>query len=270
MASISGICSSSPTLNHQNHSTPKRRRTPLPSLPSRPKPFPPRSLAREAPAQLPAITKPDHAGLEKDPRALWRRYVEWLYQHKELGLYLDVSRVGFTDEFIREMEPRFRAALRAMEDLEKGAIANPDEGRMVGHYWLRDSSRAPTPFLKTQIDNTLEAICSFANDVVSGKVSSISLFVVSCVLNLLLVVWSVIAVWWFAFWQIKPPSSPEGRFTQILSVGIGGSALGPQFVAEALAPDNPPLKVIQSEQLDEWFILGNFPYNWSFNSSLVW
>lgn len=43
--------------------------------------------------------------------------------------------------------------------------------------------------------------------------------------------------------QIKPPSSPEGRFTQILSVGIGGSALGPQFVAEALAPDNPLLEV---------------------------
>lgn len=45
--------------------------------------------------------------------------------------------------------------------------------------------------------------------------------------------------------QIKPPSSPNGRFTQILSVGIGGSALGPQFVAEALAPDNPPLKVLE-------------------------
>lgn len=43
--------------------------------------------------------------------------------------------------------------------------------------------------------------------------------------------------------QIKPPSSSDGRFTQVLSVGIGGSALGPQFVAEALAPDNPPLKV---------------------------
>lgn len=43
--------------------------------------------------------------------------------------------------------------------------------------------------------------------------------------------------------QIKPPSSPAGRFTQVLSVGIGGSALGPQFVAEALAPDVPPLKV---------------------------
>lgn len=137
--------------------------------------------------------------------------MEWLYQHKELGLYLDVSRVGFSDDFVREMEPRFHAALRAMEDLEKGAIANPDEGRMVGHYWLRDSARAPTSFLKSQIDNTLVAICTFADDVVTGK--------------------------------IKPPSSPEGRFTQILSVGIGGSALGPQFVAEALAPDNPPLKI---------------------------
>ena len=176
MASISGICSSSPTLNH---STPKRRHTPLlPSSSFPSKPSPPRSLARETPApqqqqqQLSAVTKPLHAGLEKEPRALWRRYVEWLYQHKELGLYLDVSRVGFSDDFVREMEPRFHAALRAMEDLEKGAIANPDEGRMVGHYWLRDSARAPTSFLKSQIDNTLVAICTFADDVVTGKVSS--------------------------------------------------------------------------------------------------
>ena len=43
--------------------------------------------------------------------------------------------------------------------------------------------------------------------------------------------------------QIKPPPCPMDRFTSVLSVGIGGSALGPQFVAEALAPDNPPLKV---------------------------
>lgn len=96
--------------------------------------------------------------------------MDWLYQHKELGLYLDVSRVGFSDEFLSEMEPRLQGALRAMEELEKGAIANPDEGRMVGHYWLRDSNRAPNSFLKTQIDNTLDAICGFANDVVTGKV----------------------------------------------------------------------------------------------------
>ena len=65
---------------------------------------------REAPAplqQLSAITKSLNTRLEKEPRAIWRRYVEWLYQHKELGLYLDVSRVGFTDEFAHEIEPRF-------------------------------------------------------------------------------------------------------------------------------------------------------------------
>lgn len=102
-------------------------------------------------------------------------------------------------------------ALVAMQELEKGAIANPDEGRMVGHYWLRNASLAPNSSLRSQIEKTLDSVCKFANKIISA--------------------------------EIKPPSSPHGRFTQILSIGIGGSALGPQFVAEALAPDNPPLKV---------------------------
>uniref|UniRef100_A0A0D6QZF8 Glucose-6-phosphate isomerase n=1 Tax=Araucaria cunninghamii TaxID=56994 RepID=A0A0D6QZF8_ARACU len=150
-------------------------------------------------------------GLETDPAALWNRYLEWLYQHKELGLYVDVSRIGFTDEFVEEMEPKFQRAFKAMQELEAGAIANPDEGRMVGHYWLRKSTIAPNSILQRQIDKTLDRICKFADEVITGK--------------------------------IKPPSSPTGRFTQVLSVGIGGSALGPEFVAEALAPDNPPLKI---------------------------
>lgn len=176
MASISGICSSSPTLNKYQNQTPSstsfsiRRRTHLlPTFPTRTKLPLTRSVAREAPADLSAVTK--HR-LEKDPAALWQRYVDWLYQHKDLGLYIDVSRVGFTDEFLHEMEPRFQAAFRAMAELEKGAIANPDEGRMVGHYWLRDSTRAPNSFLKAKIDDTLDAICRFADDIVSGKVSS--------------------------------------------------------------------------------------------------
>ncbi|KAG9137433.1 hypothetical protein Leryth_020631 [Lithospermum erythrorhizon] len=107
------------------------------------------------------------------------------------------------------MEGRFEKAFEEMEKLEKGAISNPDEGRMVGHYWLRNSNLAPKPILTQQIDDALHSILAFANHVVSGT--------------------------------IMTPSG--GRFTQILSVGIGGSALGPQFVAQALAPDNPPLKI---------------------------
>ncbi|KAJ7965794.1 Glucose-6-phosphate isomerase [Quillaja saponaria] len=224
MASFSGICSSSPTIKPGN-STPRfinSLRTDLVSFPARPKLIATdrvlnlvstQSVARDIPTELSragdGVLVKEKKGLEKDPHALWQRYVDWLYQHKELGLFLDVSRVGFTDEFVDQMEPRFQAAFRAMEELEKGAIANPDEGRMVGHYWLRDPKRSPNSFLRLQIENTLEAVCKFADEVIGGKV--------------------------------KPPSG--GRFTHILSVGIGGSALGPQFVAEALAPDNPPLKI---------------------------
>ncbi|XP_078432702.1 phosphoglucose isomerase 1 [Wolffia australiana] len=171
-----------------------------------------RSVARGSPsAEIAAVAGRGKIAVEKDPLVLWRRYTEWLYQNKELGLFIDVSRMGFTDEFFEEMQPKLQKAFAAMRELEKGAIANPDEGRMVGHYWLRNHDLAPTPFLRNQIQNTLEKICLFAEKVVNG--------------------------------EIKPPSSPAGRFTQVLSVGIGGSALGPQFVAEALAPDNPPLKI---------------------------
>ncbi|XP_059633024.1 glucose-6-phosphate isomerase 1, chloroplastic [Cornus florida] len=235
MASISGLCSSSSTFKPEKFISRTTKPTSSLSLRKELLAFPNRSklsdrccdrtsnlsvhsVARDIPASL---SKTDNEspfnekkGLEKDARALWRRYVDLLYQHKDLGLYLDVSRIGFTDEFLEEMEPRFQAAFRAMEELEKGAIANPDEGRMVGHYWLRSPRLAPNSFLRLQIENTLEAVCKFADEVVNGK--------------------------------IKPPSSPEGpegRFTHILCVGIGGSALGPQFVAEALAPDNPPLKI---------------------------
>lgn len=186
MASISGICSSSPTLKPQKpllKATNSLRRD-LVAFPTRPRLAdrslsvgPTQSVAREISAELSntddGIPKAEkkNKGLVKDPRALWTRYVDWLYQHKELGLFLDVSRIGFTDEFVAEMEPRFRAAFRAMEALEKGAIANPDEGRMVGHYWLRNSKLAPNSFLRLQIDKTLDSVCKFAEDVVSGKVS---------------------------------------------------------------------------------------------------
>ena len=43
-----------------------------------------------------------------------------------------------------------------MRELEAGAIANPTEKRMVGHYWLRDPALAPTPELRTEIEETIK------------------------------------------------------------------------------------------------------------------
>ncbi len=144
-----------------------------------------------------------------DARALWQRYQNWLYFHEGLGLYLDVSRMRFDDAFVESLQPKFNKAFADMAELEKGAIANPDENRMVGHYWLRNPDLAPTPELTQEIVQTLEQIEAFAEKIQTGA--------------------------------IHPPRA--NRFTDIISIGIGGSALGPQFVAEALAPDFPPLKI---------------------------
>ncbi|MEA5619719.1 glucose-6-phosphate isomerase [Cronbergia sp. UHCC 0137] len=144
-----------------------------------------------------------------DARVLWQRYQDWLYFHEGLGLYLDISRMRFDQNFVESLRPKFDKAFADMAALEKGAIANPDENRMVGHYWLRNPDLAPTPELTQEIVQTLEQIEAFADQVHTGA--------------------------------IHPPK--ESRFTDIISIGIGGSALGPQFVAEALSPDFPPLNI---------------------------
>lgn len=144
-----------------------------------------------------------------DAAALWQRYQDWLYYHEGLGSYVDVSRMRFDDAFVEALRPKFEKAFQDMAALEGGAIANPDEERMVGHYWLRNPDLAPTAEIKQEIIETLEKIETFTQKVHSGA--------------------------------IHPPNAP--KFTDVLSIGIGGSALGPQFVAEALAPLFPPLAI---------------------------
>ncbi len=144
-----------------------------------------------------------------DNLKLWQRYQDWLYHNQDLGIYLDISRISFDDALIKELEPKFAKAFKDLEALEAGAIANPDENRMVGHYWLRDPDLAPTPELRQDIIDTNNSVLDFQRKVHSG--------------------------------EIHPPSG--GKFTDILSIGIGGSALGPQFVAQALAPRDAPLKI---------------------------
>lgn len=140
---------------------------------------------------------------------LWQRYQDWLYYDPDLQFFLDVSRMRFDTAFVEKMKPLFDKAFEDMKALEGGAIANPDEDRMVGHYWLRDPGLAPTDQIKKSIINDLEKIKTFAANVHSG--------------------------------EIHPPKA--SKFTDVLSIGIGGSALGPQFVADALGAVHPPLDI---------------------------
>ena len=129
----------------------------------------------------------------------WERFKTRSCRNPELGLAVDASRMPFPDAFLTTMEGSMQRAFAEMAELEKGAIANPDEKRMVGHYWLRAPELAPTAELRTEIVATLAAIKDFAARVHAGSIAG-----------------------------------PRGRFTQLLVIGIGGSALGPQFVSHAL------------------------------------
>ncbi len=129
----------------------------------------------------------------------WQRYCQYLVTDRALGFSLDVSRVRFEERDLAPLLPRMTQALAAMQALEGGAIANPDEKRMVGHYWLRDSALAPSAEITDEIDETRAVIAKFAQDVHDGRLEG-----------------------------------DASKFQFALVIGIGGSALGPQFVAQAL------------------------------------
>jgi len=130
----------------------------------------------------------------------WSRFKTHFHPYPELGLALDLSRMPFPEDFLERMEPATQRAFAAMRDLEAGAIANPDEQRRVGHYWLRDAALAPSAEISAAITDTLQAIKTFAARVHAGEICA-----------------------------------PSGQpFTHVLVIGIGGSALGPQLVSHAL------------------------------------
>ena len=139
---------------------------------------------------------------------LWNRFSCYLCNCPEIALSLDISRMNFDGDFFERMEPAMQRAFAAMAELEKGAVANPDEGRMVGHYWLRNSELAPSPELRREIDDTISQVTKFSHRVHSGALLT-----------------------------------PAGeRFRNFLVIGIGGSALGPQFVADALSSPQDPMR----------------------------
>lgn len=142
-------------------------------------------------------------------RSLWDKFKERLFFDSATGFSLDTSRLNYDESYIAKMDLKMQAALEAMSRLEAGEIANPDEGRMVGHYWLRAPQRSPSPEISSAITSTLARIKSFAAQVHSGTIAP----------------------------------QPGAKFTHILLVGIGGSALGPQFANQALGTPRDPMSI---------------------------
>lgn len=131
----------------------------------------------------------------------WEHFLSRLYVFPLINMSVDISRMNFPDDFFQVMEPIAQAAFDQMKEVEAGGIANPDEGRMVGHYWLRAPHMAPDRDITEEIIKMNTAVVSFTSGIRSGAITAVD----------------------------------GSRFSHLLVVGIGGSALGPQLLADALA-----------------------------------
>ena len=135
-----------------------------------------------------------------DVAGQWQRFCSLLWHNEALGMWLDVSRMQLNKKQLDQLEQPFTKAFEAMNALEAGAIANKDENRQVGHYWLRNAALAPNAETTTHINSEIERMQRFGAELLEGKIKA-----------------------------------PNGScFTNVLWIGIGGSALGPVLMIRAL------------------------------------
>lgn len=146
----------------------------------------------------------------------WARFKKYHLNIDALDFAIDISRINFEDTFFESMENKMQTAYAAMQALESGATANPDENRMVGHYWLRNAKLAPDKKLTEAITTCIEKIQQIALSIHNGTLKG-----------------------------------SHGTFKNLLVIGIGGSALGPQFIADALGhPKTDKVKLFFFDNTD--------------------
>ena len=148
--------------------------------------------------------------------SLWQRFQRYFLEYRDLDFSLDISRMKFPEDFFEKILAKIEKAFAAMRELEAGAIANPTEKRMVGHYWLRNPALAPTAEIRQEIERTINRIKKFAEEVHAGKITA----------------------------------ENGKRFEHVLLIGIGGSALGPQLVADALGSTRDPMDIFFLDNTD--------------------
>ncbi|MBQ7605781.1 MAG: glucose-6-phosphate isomerase, partial [Firmicutes bacterium] len=130
----------------------------------------------------------------------WDKLCNNLFYDKKTGLMIEYGGMDISDKYIAEKSAKLDDALVFMDELEKGCIANPDEKRMVGHYWLRNTEIAPKKEIADEINGAKSAVKKFADAVIKGKILS----------------------------------EKNTKFKYVLVSGMGGSSLGPAFIYDAL------------------------------------
>ncbi len=146
----------------------------------------------------------------------WNRFCDLLWHSDELGIWLDISKMKISNTDIKELEPNFKLAFKAIENLESGSIANIDESRQVGHYWLRNEKLAPSELIKNNLKKEKEKISEFSRKILNGSIHN----------------------------------EDNQPFKNVLWIGIGGSSLGPILLINSLKKNNIGLNFFFMDNVD--------------------
>lgn len=146
----------------------------------------------------------------------WENFKTYFYNNPDLKLALDISRMMITKDYFEKMTSKMENVYEQMESLEKGAIANPDENRKVGHYWLRNPDIAPELEIAKEIQENLAGIKVFVQGIHKGNIAS----------------------------------EKGESFRNVLLIGIGGSGLGPQFISDALGTNEDRMSLFFIDNTD--------------------
>lgn len=129
---------------------------------------------------------------------------------------LDISRMIIPNDYFERMSSKLEKVYEQIKLLEKGAIANPDENRRVGHYWLRNPDIAPEAEIAEEIRENLAEIKAFVLKVHNGNITA----------------------------------ETGESFKNVLLIGIGGSGLGPQFISDALGTNADKMSLFFIDNTD--------------------
>ena len=160
---------------------------------------------------------------ESDKKDLndWAKFTKYLWFSKDINMWIDISKVFFNENQINEISTKFKYVFSESKKLENGAIANLDENRQVGHYWLRNSDISPDDNIKNEIDKDIKDIDKFCSGILN-----------------------------------KDILNKQGKFfTDVLWIGIGGSGLGPLFIIDSLQKNSRGLNFSFIDNVDPFLII---------------
>ncbi len=146
----------------------------------------------------------------------WLRYCDLLFSDDSLGFWLDISRMDVEKSDFEKYKEIYVKAFDSIEILENGSIANIDEGRQVGHYWLRNPQIAPTQEISDSIFKEIQDISKFGASILNGEITN----------------------------------SVGKKYTDVFWIGIGGSGLGPLLINESFKRESVGLNLHFLDNVD--------------------